>query len=72
LPDPTPQQEGGRALFETNCAVCHGENAAGSDQGPTLVHRIYEPSHHGDMAIMLAARQGVRAHHWLFGNTPAV
>ena len=72
LPDLTPEQEDGRALFEANCAVCHGENAVGSDQGPPLVHRIYEPSHHGDMAFLLAARQGVRAHHWRFGNMPAV
>jgi mono/diheme cytochrome c family protein len=72
LPTLTPEQEVGRALFEANCAACHGENAAGSDQGPPLVHRIYEPSHHGDMAFVLAAKQGVRAHHWQFGNMPAV
>jgi len=72
LPDLTPEQKDGRALFEANCAVCHGENAVGSDQGPPLVHRIYEPSHHGDMAFVLAARQGVRAHHWRFGNMPPV
>jgi mono/diheme cytochrome c family protein len=72
LPDLTSEQEDGRALFEANCAACHGVNAAGSDQGPPLVHRIYEPSHHGDMAFVLAAKQGVRAHHWKFGNMPAV
>jgi mono/diheme cytochrome c family protein len=72
LPDLTPEQEDGRVLFDANCAACHGENAAGSDQGPPLVHHIYEPSHHGDMAFVLAAKQGVRAHHWRFGNMPAV
>lgn len=72
LPALTPEQEDGRALFEANCAACHGVNAAGSDQGPPLVHRIYEPSHHCDMAFVLAAKQGVRAHHWRFGNMPAV
>ena len=72
LPDLTPEQEDGRALFGRHCADCHGENAAGSDQGPPLVHRIYESSHHGDMAFVLAAKQGVRAHHWRFGNMPAV
>ncbi|WP_093033516.1 c-type cytochrome [Ruegeria marina] len=60
------------ALFEANCAACHGANAAGSDRGPPLVHRIYEPSHHGKMAFDLAARQGVRAHDWRFGNMPPV
>lgn len=62
----------GKALFDANCATCHGANGAGSNQGPPLVHRIYEPGHHGDMAFILAARQGVRAHHWKFGNMPAV
>ncbi|MEV8468750.1 cytochrome c [Fluviibacterium sp. DFM31] len=72
MPDLTQEQEGGRALFEANCAACHGENAVGSDQGPPLVHRIYEPGHHGDVAFVLAAKQGVRAHHWPFGNMPVV
>lgn len=72
IPDFTEEQATGMALFDGNCAACHGTNAAGSDQGPPLVHRVYEPSHHGDMAFVLAARQGVRAHHWRFGNMPAV
>lgn len=60
----------GMVLFERNCAECHGENAAGSENGPPLVHKIYEPGHHGDAAFYLAARNGVRAHHWNFGNMP--
>ena len=72
IPDLTEEQATGKALFDGNCAACHGMNAAGSDQGPPLVHRIYEPSHHGDMAFVLSVRQGVRAHHWRFGNMPAV
>jgi mono/diheme cytochrome c family protein len=66
---------GGRAgetLFEANCSSCHGLDAAGSDQGPPLVHRIYEPSHHGDPAFYRAALLGVQAHHWRFGNMPPV
>jgi mono/diheme cytochrome c family protein len=72
LPKLTPEQQEGHALFEANCAACHGENAAGSDRGPPLVHPVYEPSHHGDMSFVLAARQGVRAHHWRFGDMPAI
>lgn len=71
-PTLSPDQEAGRALFDAQCAVCHGPSATGSDQGPPLVHRIYEPSHHGDLTFLLAARQGVRAHHWRFGDMPAV
>ena len=62
----------GRALFEDNCLACHGANAAGSDSGPPLVHRIYEPNHHADMAFLLAAKRGVRGHHWDFGDMPPV
>jgi len=64
--------EGGAALFERRCAECHGLGAKGTDKGPPLVHRIYEPSHHADAAFYLAVRQGVRAHHWPFGDMPAV
>ncbi|MCC0029757.1 MAG: cytochrome c [Brucellaceae bacterium] len=63
----------GEAVFDANCAACHGDNAAGRDgAGPPLVHKIYEPNHHSDAAFFLAARQGVRSHHWPFGNMPPV
>jgi len=62
----------GEALFNQKCAVCHGLQAAGSPQGPPLVHRYYEPGHHSDMSFVLAVRRGVRAHHWRFGNMPPV
>ena len=63
----------GKTAFEAKCAVCHGENAAGQDGvAPPLVHKIYEPGHHGDAAFLLAAKNGVRAHHWRFGNMPPV
>ncbi len=39
---------------------------------PPLVHKFYEPNHHGDMAFVLAAKNGVRAHHWKFGDMPPV
>jgi mono/diheme cytochrome c family protein len=63
----------GETYFNAVCASCHGTNAAGQDGvAPPLVHRIYEPGHHGDMAFVLAARNGVRAHHWPFGDMPPV
>lgn len=68
---PTPaQHRDGEALFNANCASCHGESARGTDQGPALLHIIYEPSHHGDASFVLAAQRGVVAHHWQFGNMP--
>ena len=66
----TAVAQDGKVLFDRSCATCHGESAAGSDKGPPLVHKIYEPNHHGDQSFLLAARNGVRAHHWNFGNMP--
>ncbi len=60
----------GKAAFDRFCAACHGVNAAGSSKGPPLVHDIYNPGHHADMAFVLAAKQGVPAHHWRFGDMP--
>ncbi len=62
----------GKTLFDRNCAACHGENASGTDFGPPLVHDIYNPGHHADEAFVLAARNGVRAHHWPYGDMPPV
>ena len=63
----------GKRAFEAKCAECHGANAAGQNGvAPPLVHKIYEPSHHSDMAFVLAAKNGVRSHHWNFGNMPPV
>ncbi len=63
---------GGAAIFESKCAKCHGPEAQGTDQGPPLVHKIYEPGHHADVAFYLAVRRGVPAHHWPFGNMPPI
>ncbi len=73
VPDLSPDEAVGKALFDANCAACHGENAAGSsEKGPPLVHPIYEPGHHGDIAFYHAALNGSRAHHWRFGDMPPV
>lgn len=62
----------GRRAFDTTCADCHGANATGKmGFGPPLVHKIYEPSHHADMAFVMAVQNGVRSHHWPFGDMPA-
>ncbi|MGF6861795.1 cytochrome c553 [Rhodobacteraceae bacterium MBR-64] len=63
----------GRQIFNLACASCHGTDAAGRNgKGPPLIHRIYEPGHHGDQAFMMAPRNGVRAHHWKFGDMPPI
>lgn len=73
VPDLSPLAQQGAEAFGTHCIACHGANAAGVDgAGPPLVHKIYEPSHHGDMAIALAPIRGVPQHHWPFGDMPPV
>jgi mono/diheme cytochrome c family protein len=62
----------GKPLFEATCAACHGLRGGGTDQGPPFIHDVYNPGHHPDEAFLLAARVGVRAHHWKFGDMPPV
>lgn len=72
IPQLSQIAQSGEIAFNDNCSGCHGTNAAGTDQGPPLIHKIYEPSHHGDRSFAMAANNGVRAHHWKFGNMPPV
>jgi mono/diheme cytochrome c family protein len=68
---PTPPELAkGETLFNDNCARCHGARGVGTHFGPPFLNKLYEPSHHGDQAFLLAARRGVRSHHWNFGNMP--
>ena len=67
-----PELQAGEAKFNAHCAACHGPQATGTQQGPPLVHKIYEPNHHGDAAFLRAAELGVKAHHWEFGNMPKI
>lgn len=62
----------GEQKFTAKCSGCHGAGGVGTNQGPPLVHKIYEPNHHADAAFQNAAANGVRAHHWQFGNMPKI
>jgi mono/diheme cytochrome c family protein len=72
LPEMTPSLNIGQMNYEAYCAECHGKNTAGTNKGPTFLHRVYHPGHHGDAAFMIAPRQGARAHHWEFGDMKPV
>lgn len=73
VPELSEPAQAGEAIFNRSCATCHGRDAAGQDGiAPPLIHKIYEPNHHADASIYLAAKNGVRAHHWQFGNMPPV
>lgn len=62
----------GKTAFNAICATCHGAKAAGTENGPPLVHALYRPGHHPDESFLNAARNGVTAHHWRFGDMPPV
>lgn len=70
VPSLTLTAQKGEAAYNDNCAACHGDNASGTDQGPPLIHKIYNPGHHADEAFFRAAKNGVRGHHWSYGNMP--
>lgn len=72
IPELSETGSRGQAAFGTYCASCHGADAGGTGSGPPLIHMIYHPGHHGDMAFVMAARQGSRAHHWRFGDMAPV
>jgi mono/diheme cytochrome c family protein len=63
---------GGRQLFETHCARCHGAGGTGTERGPSFLSKTYEPNHHGDASFLMAVRRGVTAHHWRFGDMPPI
>jgi len=72
FPELTPTQVEGQKLFKANCSACHGKNATGTGNGPNLIQNIYRPGLHADGAFFIAAKNGVRAHHWQFGSMPPV
>ena len=62
----------GEPLYQARCAACHGSDLRGTPLGPSHLSIVYEPNHHGDGAFLLAVRNGVRQHHWPFGDMAPV
>ena len=58
----------GEKLFQQNCQSCHGVSGQGTNQGPPLVDNTYNSRHHANLAFNLAVKNGVRSHHWKFGD----
>lgn len=71
VPEFSAIEAGGKAAFDANCAKCHGPYGSGTDKGPPFMHAVYNPGHHSDESFRRAVRQGVRQHHWRFGDMPA-
>ncbi len=62
----------GAALYDANCASCHGTDLRGTSKGPSHLSIVYEANHHGDDAFRSAIAVGAAQHHWTFGNMPAI
>lgn len=60
----------GEVRYQELCARCHGSNLGGGREGPPLLDSTYAPSHHADLAFYHAVKNGVRAHHWKYGDMP--
>ena len=58
----------GEESFQNRCAVCHGQQAEGTQTGPPLVNRLYEIGHHPNFSFHNAVNKGVTSHHWNFGD----
>ena len=66
----SPQAENGQIAFNENCAQCHGINGQGTTAGPPLIHDIYNPGHHNADSFYNAVTNGVKQHHWPYGDMP--
>jgi len=60
----------GENYYQASCARCHGGHLKGSVEGPPLLNATYAPSHHADLAFYHAVKNGVKQHHWDFGDMP--
>jgi len=67
-----PNSAKGERLYKEKCVECHGADLRGTDKGPPQIHIYYVPNHHSDAAYQLAVRNGVRQHHWHFGDMPPI
>lgn len=70
VPELSATAQKGQTTFERVCVGCHGQNIAGSKNGPPLIDPFYRPSHHADGAFVNAITRGTRQHHWKFGPMP--
>ena len=72
VPELSAAAQTGETYFNAKCADCHGINGAGTQKGPTFIHKVYQKGHHGDESFQRAAKLGAPSHHWNFGNMPPV
>ncbi len=62
----------GHGAFIDKCSECHGLDAGGSEDGPTLIHRYYDNANLSDNDFFSAVATGVKQEHWEFGDMKPV
>ena len=74
LPDSNfkPSISQGKSDYQSYCMKCHGKKILGTAIGPSLLDDVYKPSHHADLSFYFAVKNGVRQHHWKFGDMPTI
>ena len=74
LPDSKykPSISQGKSSYQSHCMKCHGINLLGTTRGPSLLDNVYNPSHHSDLSFYIAVKNGVKQHHWKFGDMPMI
>jgi len=72
VPELTNAAKTGETYYNAKCADCHGVNGAGTEKGPTFLHKVYVKGLHGDESFQRAVQLGAPSHHWKFGDMPPV
>lgn len=73
LPELTPQELAGKAVFAEYCATCHGPHGGGvAEIGPPLVYPGYGATELSDADIVAVVRQGVAMKRWKISDMPGV
>jgi len=67
-----PSISQGKISYQSNCMKCHGKRLLGTDKGPSLLDDVYKSSHHADLSFYFAVKNGVKQHHWKFGDMPII
>ncbi|MEM9139243.1 MAG: cytochrome c [Pseudomonadota bacterium] len=60
----------GMHIYNAQCAECHGDDGAGTEQGPSLHHKVYHASKLGQRGFHAAVSNGVAQQRWEFGAMP--
>ena len=72
IPSLSTQALDGKGLFSEKCGDCHGAYGEGSDNGPALIHALYDKTIFPDQAVRRAIVEGAVARNWPFGDMPPV